>query len=141
MTGEVRAESDSGTLGFLAPALACAVSAGLVVVTATVLLVDALRDGAYPEGLTLRLYLLFGGTLAGILIAAGTAWHLLVPIPSSYRRGGLAMVAGFATVVLMLVCIPINEALGRAGLLILLGLSCMTTVLLARRARRLGAGA
>lgn len=131
----------SGTLGFLAAALACAVSAGLVVVTATVLLVDALRGGAYPESLTLRLYLLFGGTLAGILIAAWAAWHLLVPIPSPYRRGGLAMVSGFATVLLMLVCIPINQLVGRAGLLTLLGLSGLAAVLLARRAKRLGAGA
>ncbi len=124
--------------GFLTAALAGAMSAGLVVVTATVLLVDALRGGAHPENLTLRLYLLFGGTLAGILIAAGTAWQLLGPISSHYRRGGLAMVSGFATVLLMLVCIPINQLSGRAGLLILLASSCITAVLLARRARRLG---
>ena len=127
--------------GFLTAALACAVSAGLVVITATVLLVDALRGGVYPENLTLRLYLLFGGTLAGILIAAGTAWHMLGPISSAYRRGGLAIVSGFATVLLMLICIPINQLLGQAGLLILLGSSGMTAALLARRAKRLGARA
>jgi hypothetical protein len=136
----VRDETGSGTLGFLAAALACAVAVGLVVVTATVLLVDALRGGAHPEALTLRLYLVFGGTLAGIMIAAWAAWRLLEPISSTYRRGGLAMVSGFATVLLMLVCIPVNQLLGRAGLLILLGLSCITAALLARRARRLGAG-
>ena len=110
-------------------------------ITATVLLVDALRGGVYPENLTLRLYLLFGGTLAGILIAAGTAWHMLGPISSAYRRGGLAIVSGFATVLLMLICIPINQLLGQAGLLILLGSSGMTAALLARRAKRLGARA
>jgi hypothetical protein len=137
----VTGEGGSATLGFLAAALACAVAIGLGVVTATVLLVEALRDGAHPETLTLRLYVLFGGTVAGVLIAALAAWRLLDPIASSYRRGGLAMVAGFATVLLMLVCIPINHLLGRLGLLILLGLSGMTAVLLARRARRLGAEA
>ncbi len=125
---------------FLTAALACAVSAGLVMVTATVLLVDALRGGADPENLTLRLYLLFSGTLAGILIAAWAAWHLLGPISSPYRRGGLAMVSGFATVLLMLVCIPINQALGRTGLVMLLGLSGVTAGLLARRVKRLGPG-
>src|SRR5258705_5015065 len=70
--------SEVGT--FLASALACAVSAGLMVVTATVLLVDALRAGVNPESLTLRLYLLFGGTLSGIGLAAWAAWRLLGPI-------------------------------------------------------------
>lgn len=134
-------EGGGTALGFLAAALAGAVSAGLVVVTATVLVVDALRAGAYPESLTLRLYLIFGGTLAGILTAAWAAWRLLGPISSAYRRGGLAMVSGFATVLLMLVCIPINQFLGRPGLLVLLGLSVLAAALLTRRARRLGAAA
>jgi hypothetical protein len=137
----VTGETGGRTLGFLAAALACAVSAGLLVVTATVLLVETLRGGAQPESLTLRLYLLFGGTLGGVLIAAGAAWHLLGPIESAYRRGGLAMVSGFSTVLLMLICIPINQLLGRAGLIILLGLSALSAALLGRRARRLGATA
>lgn len=128
-------------LGFLAAALACAVSAGLLVVTATVLLVETLRGGAQPESLTLRLYLLFGGTLGGVLIAAGAAWRLLGPIESVYRRGGLAMVSGFSTVLLMLICIPVNQLLGRTGLIILLVLSAIAAALLGRRARRLGATA
>ena len=132
---------ERGPVGFLATVATCAMSTGLTVVTATVLLVDALRGGAYPENLTLRLYLLFGGTVTGILFAAGAAWRLLRPIASTYRRGGLAIVSGFATVVLMLVCIPINQLFGRTGLLILLGLSGTAALLFARRANRLGAGA
>jgi hypothetical protein len=89
----------------------------------------------------LRLYLLFGGTLLGILTASWAAWRLLRPIASTYRRGGLAMVTGFATVLLMLVCIPVNQLLGRAGLIVLLVLSAATAVLLARRAKRLRADA
>src|SRR5688500_16590907 len=113
-----------------------------MVVTATVLLVDGLRQRAYTEGLeglALRLYLLFGGTLAGVLIAAWAAWRLLAPIESAYRRGGLAMVSGFSTVLLMLICIPINQLLGRTGLIVLLALSAIAAALLGRRARRLGA--
>ena len=125
----------------MATVAACSLSAGLTVVTATVLLVDALRGGEYPENLTLRLYLLFGGTLTGVLMAAWAAWRLLQPIASTYRRGGLAMVSGFATVLLMLVCIPVNQLLGRSGLVALLALSATAAILLAKRARRLGAGA
>ena len=135
----MRGETDSGTLGFLAAALACAASAGLMVVTATVLLVEALRGEAHQENLTLRLYLLFGGTLSGIVLAGWAAWSLLGPIESAYRRGGLAMVSGFSTVLLMLICIPINQLLGRTGLILLLVLSAIAAALLGRRARRLGA--
>jgi len=121
----------------LAAALTGAIAIGLVVVTATVLLVDLLKRGAYQDNLTLRLYLLFGGTVAGILAAAGAAWRLLQPIPSLYRRGGLAIVSGFATVLLMLVCIPIHQVFGQAGLLVTMGLSGTAAALLAVRTRRL----
>lgn len=112
-----------------------------MVITATVLLVDGLGDRASPESMAPRLYIVFGGTLAGILTAAGVAWSLLGPIASDYRRGGLAMVSGFATVLLMLVCIPINQLLGRSGLIVLLTLSALAAILLGRRARRLRARA
>jgi hypothetical protein len=112
-----------------------------MVITATVLLVDALREKASPESMAPRLYIVFAGTLAGILTAAWVAWQLLGPIASDYRRGGLAMVSGFATVVLMLICIPINQLLGRSGLIALLALSLLAAALLGRRARRLRARA
>jgi hypothetical protein len=130
-----------GPLGFVATVAVCAVFTGLTAVTGTVLLVDALRGGSYPENLTLRLYLLFGGTVAGIVLSAWAAWRLLEPISSAYRRGGLAMVFGFATVLLMLVCIPVHQVFGRAGLAVLLGVSGVTAALLFRRAKRLGIGA
>lgn len=133
----MRDESGHATIGFLAAALAGAIAIGLVVVTATVLLVDLLKSGGHPENLTLRLYLLFGGTVGGILAAAGAAWHLLQPIPSLYRRGGLAIVSGFATVLLMLVCIPIHQVFGQAGLLMTMALSGIAAALLATRSRRL----
>jgi hypothetical protein len=119
---------------------AAAVSSGLVLITATVLGVDALRSGENPN-LNQALYLLFGGTLGGILLAAAAAWWLLQPIGSTYRRGGLAIVCGFATVLLMLISIPVHQLAGRPGLFALLGMYGGTALLLGRRARRLGAGA
>ena len=127
----------SGTFGFVAAVGASAVSLGLVVITATVLGVDALRSGQAPA-LNPALYLLFGGTLGGILAAAGMAWWLLRPIESTYRRGGLAMVSGFATVLLMLICIPVHQFLGRSGLFALMAICAVAAALLARRARRVG---
>ena len=135
----MRGDSYGGgaTIGFLAAAIAGAIAIGLVVVTATVLLADVLKSGAYQHDLTLRLYLLFGGTVGGILAAAGAAWRLLQPIPSLYRRGGLAIVSGFATVLLMLICIPIHQMFGQAGLLVTMGLSVVAAAFLAARSRRL----
>jgi hypothetical protein len=127
----------SSTFGFVAAVGASAVSLGLVVITATVLGVDALRSGQSPA-LNPALYLLFGGTLGGILAAAGMAWWLLRPIESTYRRGGLAMVSGFATVLLMLICIPVHQFLGRSGLFALMAICTVAAALLARRARRVG---
>jgi hypothetical protein len=127
----------SGTFGFVAAVGASAVSIGLAVITATVLGVDALRSGP-PAGLNPTLYLLLGGTLGGILAAAGMAWWLLGPIESTYRRGGLAMVCGFATVLLMLICIPVHQLLGRGGLLGLLATCTVAAALLARHARHVG---
>jgi hypothetical protein len=48
------------------------------------------------------------------------------------------MVCGFATVLLMLVCIPVHQLLGRTGLLGLFALCTVAAALLARHARRLG---
>jgi len=125
------------TLGFLVAVLTCAVSAGLTVITGTVLLVDALRSSEAPGNQDLRLYLLFGGTLTGILLAAFAAWRMLGPITSTYRRGALAMVCAFATVVVMLICMPINQYFGRTGLLVLLAVSGVIAALLARQSARL----
>jgi hypothetical protein len=135
----VSGDSHTGTFGFIAAVAACAVSLGVAVITATVLQVDALRTSATSG--QLPFYLLFLGTTIGILLAAVTAWALLGPVDSTYRRGGLAMVCAFATVILMLVCIPVHQLTGRSGLLVLLGVSGAMAVLQLRRARRWGAKA
>jgi hypothetical protein len=133
------AETERGPVGFVVVAGASAVSVGLLVITATVLAVDALRNDGGPRDLDQSFYLLVGGTLSGILLAAFAAWRLLEPVGSPYRRGALSIVCAFATVGLMLICIPVNQLLGRAGLLALLGLCGIAATLLSRHARRLGA--
>jgi hypothetical protein len=101
----------------------------------TTLLVDTMRPppGATPD-LGGPFYLLLGGTLAGITLAGVLAWHLLAPLDSVYRRGGLALVSAFGTVIAMLLCIPVNQTLGRAGLAGLIAIALALSVLLARRA-------
>lgn len=122
---------------FLAAALASAVSAGLTAITATVLLADALRGRNGSANLEFRFYLIAAGTLAGLVLAGFVAWQLLKPVSSAYRRGGLAMVAAFATVILMLICTAVFEFFGRTGLLALLAISALTSTLLAFQTRRL----
>jgi hypothetical protein len=136
----VSGDSTNRPVGFIAVVAACAASLGLLVITATVLGVDALRTGDQERNLDLSFYLLVGGTFSGILLAAFAAWWLLEPIGSAYRRGALSIVCAFATVLLMLICIPIHQLLGRTGLLMVLCLSGVAATLLARRARHLGAG-
>ena len=113
--------------------MACAVSLGLLLITGTVLGVDALR----PQGggdIDRSFYLLVGGTLGGVLLAGYASWRLLDLIPSTYRRGALSLVCGFATVLLMLICIPVHQLLGRTGLYLLLGVCSVVAALLGRRA-------
>jgi hypothetical protein len=126
--------STLGPFGFVATSVACAVSLGLLIITATVLGVDALRTQSGAGNLDQSFYLLVGGTLGGILLAGYAGWRLLDLIPSTYRRGALSLVCGFATVLLMLICIPVHQLLGRTGLYLLLGACGVVAALLGRRA-------
>ena len=126
------------TLGFIGTVAACAVCLGMLLITATVLGIDAMRTDQGPQHLDLSFYLLVGGTLAGVLVAAYSAWHLLAPVGSTYRRGALSIVAAFATVLVMLICMPVHQLWGRAGLIGLLATCGVAALILARRARRLG---
>ena len=126
------------TLGFIGTVAACAVCLGMLLITATVLGIDAIRTDQGPKHLDLSFYLLVGGTLAGILLAAYSAWHMLAPVGSTYRRGALSIVAAFATVLFMLICMPVHQLFGRTGLLGLLAACGAAALLLGRRARSLG---
>ncbi len=113
-----------------------AVMFGLAVVSATVLGVDLLRAAAPSDGpqLGAPLYLLFFGTLAGLLLAGVVAWRLLSPILSTYRRGGLSVVSGLATTLAMLLCIPVHQLAGRGGLVGLGAVALLVSFVLARSA-------
>jgi hypothetical protein len=126
--------STLGPFDFVATSMACAVSLGLLIITATVLGVDALRPKSGAGNLDQPFYLLVGGTLGGIFLAGYAGWRLLDLIPSTYRRGALSLVCGFATVLLMLICIPVYQLLGRTGLYFLLGVCGVVAALLGRRA-------
>jgi hypothetical protein len=126
-------------LRLAASALAAGIVLGLAVITATVLGVDALRPAVAASDPGARFYLLIGGTLGGIVLASLATWLLLAPISSSYRRGGLALVSGFATVPLMLLCRVVHQLAGRPGLLALLGLLAAAGLAFTRHSRRLGA--
>jgi hypothetical protein len=126
--------STLGPFDFVATSMACAVSLGLLIITATVLGVDALRPKSGAGNLDQPFYLLVGGTLGGIFLAGYAGWRLLDLIPSTYRRGALSLVCGFATVLLMLICIPVYQLLGRTGLYLLLGVCGVVAALLGRRA-------
>src|SRR3954447_23015030 len=128
----------AGPFAFVAAVVGSGACAGLALIAATVLAVDALRSSAGAGRLDASFYLLVAGTLAGLILAAFTTWRLLAPVGSAYCRGALSIVCSFATVLLMLVCIPIHQALGRVGLLCLLAVSSLTAALLAYRARRAG---
>ena len=127
-----------GPFAFVVSGVGAGALLGLAIIGGIVLGVDWLRSGSQAPHLNASFYLLVIGTLAGILAAALLAWRLLAPLGSVYRRGALSIVCSFATVLLMLVCIPVHQLLGRGGLLGLVVLSGLTAILLSHRARRWG---
>jgi hypothetical protein len=114
---------------------------GLAAVSLTVLGVDLVRPAAPPPSLATgpAFYLLVFGTVGGLILAGAVAWRLLAPILSLYRRGGLSLVTGFATVLPMLLCMLANQVAGRAGLAGLALLALGVAIALALGARRAGA--
>jgi hypothetical protein len=126
-----------------ARAMGAGVAFGVAVISVTVLGVDLLKRGAQTDApdVGAPLYLLFFGTLAGLVLAGVVAWRLLSPVRSIYRRGGLAVVSGLATVLPMWLCAAANQMAGRAGLAGLAGAALAVSLVLARGARRAGAPA
>ena len=126
-----------GPIRLVGLAMGSGVAFGLAVVSATVFGVDFLRAGttASAPQLGAPLYLLFFGTMAGVVLAGVVAWRVLDPILSIYRRGGLSVVSGLATVVAMLLCIPVHQLAGRAGLGALGVGALLVSLLLARLVR------
>ena len=114
---------------------------GLAAVSLVVLGVDLLRPAAPAPTVAAgpAFYLLVLGTLAGLILAGVVTWRLLAPVPSIYRRGGLSVVSGCATVLPMLLCMAANQLAGRAGLVALAGLALLVSFLFGSGARRAGA--
>lgn len=129
--------------------MAAAALTGTLVVTLAVLGVDLLRFGwvagpaagrtaAGAAGAAANT-LLLGGTFGGFVMAGISAWWLLAPLDSLYRRAALALASSFATVVLMLTALPVHQWAGQPGLLgfaFLLATGALVFALRARRASR-----
>ena len=128
-------------VSLVAAALGAGLSAGLALVGLTVGATAALRppEGTTEPSLGAPLYLLLVGTLGGLFLAGLVAWRLLAPLQSTYRRGGLALVSAFATVVVMQIYRPLDAAFGLPALLAAAALAAALAWILARRARRLAA--
>jgi hypothetical protein len=127
-----------GPIRLVVLAMGSAVAFGLAIVSATVLGVNLLRTDATSPApqLGAPLYLVFFGTMAGLVLAGVVAWRLLDPILSIYRRGGLSIVSSVATVPAMLICIPVNQLAGSPGLGALGVGALLLSLLLARLVRR-----
>ena len=140
-TGEPAAPDHVG-LAFRA--LAAGTLAGVSAVAAMMWLVRALQAAGHaplaptPRDPIANLVLL--GWLGGAAGGALAAWAVLRPIASAYRRGGLAMVAGFATLLVSFVTAPVDSLFGRWGLLGLVAVAGGAALVLARQAARRAAG-
>ncbi len=131
-------------LGLVARAVPAAILAGAGLIGLALLGVRRLVAAAPPPAATPEAVDPFGpagvallaGTLLGCALAAGLTWRLLAPVGSYYRRGGLAMVAAFATLVAALPTMPLYQALGAAGLWGFAVLALVPAALLGRAALR-----
>jgi hypothetical protein len=125
---------------FAVLAMGSGVAFGVAVISVVALVVDALKTAApSPAGapaLGLPLFVVFFGTIAGLVLAGVVTWRLLSPVVSIYRRGGLSVVSGLATVMPMWLCPLVNQLAGRAGLAALGVVALGVSALLARGARR-----
>jgi hypothetical protein len=118
--------------------MASGILLGTAFVSAALWLVRTLQAGAAPApALDLTSWparVLVSGTLGGLLVAAVTTWTALAPIGSTWRQGGLSMVAAFTTIVVSLLAAPVDALLGRWGLVGLAGLAAWAGVRTFRRA-------
>ncbi|HXI20611.1 MAG TPA: hypothetical protein VNH46_05975 [Gemmatimonadales bacterium] len=123
-----------GHVGLALRAMAFGVLAGTAFVSLALFAVRTLQQSGAPR--STQFTILAGGTLGGPALAIGSAWYLMRPLTSAYRRGGFAMVAGFATFVSMLPTRIAEQLFGRFGLLGYAALCVVGAVLAARAAVR-----
>jgi hypothetical protein len=99
------------------------VALGATIITGALWLLRMIQSST-PAATTLDLgsttaLLLFGGTVGGMIAAAAGTWRALRPIASTWRQGGLGMVAAFASLVVSLLAVPADTYLGHWGVLLL----------------------
>lgn len=136
-TGEVAAPDHVGlafrSIGF-GVLFGLSVTAALLWVVRTVQLTAPPVAGAPPSGTIVNLLLL--AWLGGGALATAAAFSLMRPLTSLYRRGGLAMVAGFATLMVTFITQPVDAAFGRPGLMVLAAVASGLCLLLGRSIAR-----
>lgn len=117
-TGEPAAPEHVG-LAFRA--VGVGIMAGLAMVSAVMWLVRTLqvagRAPTAPSPSDSITNLILFGWLGSGFLSGLTAWGLMFPIASAYRRGGFAMVAGMAALLFAMITGPVDALLGRGGLL------------------------
>jgi hypothetical protein len=92
-----------------------------------------------PTPSALHVVLLIVGMVGGPLLGALITFWLLEPLGSLYRRGGLALVSGFAGFLAMFAGMPVHQAFGQpglAGFALLFGLTGAAFFARARQAAR-----
>lgn len=62
-------------------------------------------------------YFVIFGTMASMAVGGGTAWALLAPVGSPWRRAGLSAIAAFATLVAAAFAVPVDANFGPMALL------------------------
>ena len=116
--------------------VAAAVALGTALAALTLFGVQALIADAPPSNTPVTTgsapLLLLAGTMAALLLSAAVAWHILAPVDSYYRRGGLAMVSAFGTFVMAVLATPLHHFLGPIALLVLAVAAGIAGLLLAR---------
>ncbi|HYC32755.1 MAG TPA: hypothetical protein VEB59_10745 [Gemmatimonadales bacterium] len=119
--------------------MAAAIAIGTAVAALTLFGVQALMADAAESSTPVTSgpapVLLLAGTMAALLFSAAVAWHLLAPIDSYYRRGGLAMVSAFGTFVMAVLATPLHHFFGAPALLALAAVAGTAGFLLARERR------
>lgn len=131
---------DKDYVGLAAAGMACGISWGTAVICTALWAVRSLQVGApaatTPDLSSPAANLLLTGTVGGLLLAGIITWRWLTPVGSTYRQGGLSVVAAFATLVVSMLAMPVDGLLGRWGLLGLAVLFAAAGWRMARRARR-----
>ncbi len=126
-----------GHLGLALRSVAAGTSAGVALVAATMWLMRTLQESGAapldPEPNDPIANLVLFGWVGGAIIGGCVAWVLMRPLTSTYRRGALAMVAGFAGLLLAMLTGPVDISVGRWGLLGLAAISGGLAYWLARR--------